>query len=873
MSKNPDQLPESAENVEDLMTGKVKPLDESGQSALDNLNQNSDQPADSATNLNAAESQAANKAGALSGRNENADSQSIEKGENTSDSGFNYQNPQTAKGRAGGKVKGKTSKKKISTMLILSALGLGGVGVSMFGPHMMLFKLEDVITSKFNYQLASMENSTTKMYHYKIFGGGRTCSGASCKFKGVSDAQLKKFDKAGIGYEVKTVGTKNYIEKLFVPDANGKLDVDGNVKTTTLKADNFSSKIKSDPNLRAQVHKVYKPKFESLTGKVWVNIKNKFNVDKSTTIKKDIDAVKAADTSSKSISQRFRNMETNAKTKLADSITDKLMKYKTFQDIQAKANTELTTGPTKAVGEISSDVFSLSKLGDLKNAAEKVCVIYNTLKIAMYTVKTAQVAAMIPEFVKTMTTISKIKAGEDSTGEEAEALGTLLTKVVKYVGEDQKTRLTLSAMDSFGYKYASYGDLSMSNNDNGSSDIDKRIKDNMRHWMTGGDFFGYMTKDVKIAGINIGKSLNYLSLAASTAVVWAEKAMAQFLSYVTFGTIGSNSSLTQQCRAIRSGKADMIMLGATALELIGECMVGAGAGCLAENIVDMLFGLGKGVIKSVTFATLRKKLYDYIKSFTEEGIGNQIAGSFGDDRGNFLFSSAGLFFGQMSSSAGNGLLTVGDALGYMEEMNEVNIAYAEEDRVTRSPFDISSPNTFMGAIAYDIVPRFASVDGVFSFMSSLSSILSNGLLTPFKRAHADASATAQFEFCNSQNDIFLSKLGSDVAIDPFCNPVFGLTTDQTKNYDPEYVIDEMIKGDYIDDDGEAKEGVFKDFLEDCAGNRTHLFGWDGDVDDESDDINPGANCAAGQEYQGINNVLFYSYIQYQRVNDGMNGDD
>jgi murein DD-endopeptidase MepM/ murein hydrolase activator NlpD len=141
-------------------------------------------------------------------------------------------------------------------------------------------------------------------------------------------------------------------------------------------------------------------------------------------------------------------------------------------------------------------------------------------------------------------------------------------------------------------------------------------------------------------------------------------------------------------------------------------------------------------------------------------------------------------------------------------------------------------------------------------------------------------------------------LGDDAAVDPFCNPVFGLPKAHIR--DTEETLNFMIDNRYIDSKGAPVRGSeYDDFMKACVA-RDELFGWDGDIDEaedldtegydsfytEDEDGNlinndpnkgrfddpgrnladPGADCALGKTFQLVDNVWFYNYAYRYRVN-------
>lgn len=969
----PDQAPPGLANPEDLIARKAAPLDESGAESpidfdaqggkVERVEQPSQAftPEQTADNLNAAESQAAENADELSKKNENTDSGSIEKGENTSGENFKYQNPQTGKGQAKGKVKGKSTKKKITTMLILSVLGVGGMGVGMFGPQMLFFNFENALTSKFNYQLSGMDQRTNLLWGTKLSGTNKTsCSGAKCQFQTVTKSQVEAMARSGV--EAYTSSGN----PLWTQNADGTITIaaDNNIELSTLRLPNgsvitaaggpvqingqtsvsvdYNSAIKSASN-RADLHGVYNPKFMGFSDKVAAKFRGDYKVSKSDTIdveektQEEIDAQQTYNEAQQAAQQAEQNL-VEAQGRLASdpsspdlqAAVNTAQAVKTNADLAlgvARSQLETIQNPTvngqrmtlkqKAILAISQKITNAveSKFPSLATKAQRAdsdadgskggldipgisavgvavdflsdhgCVWYSRAKTLMYSLKGAQIAILLQQFNLVFSTISKIKAGEHIGERDVETLGTLLTKTFSYVareGAANVIRTTQSATDSFGYKYAKYGNLPIASN---NANMENPAVKAFRQWQTGGDYLGYMT-----SGNILGQGVNWIAGAINTALKGIDT-----IGQIALGTFGVKSNaMTHLCRILMSNAADAIELGLG----LGGCAAETATtilGCLITTIV----GFVARVVASMAGSWAFSQLVSFVTKGIFEQLQDNLLNGSSDLMGNALASGAGVYLGRSAGYGGNALVNKTQAVNVARDLRDTNLAYAEEDRVNRSPFDISSPNTFMGSIAYDLIPRFASINGAWSFMTTFSSIISGGLFAPLSVAGAEADLTAQFEFCNASDDLFLREIAKDgdVALDPYCNPVYGYP-DAPR--DIIALTNQLESADHIDANGEPKSDIFKDFIKVCI-ERDPLreFGFGGSPEDNWE--NDGEDCKYGHEYHhykasfyeintgtpldflnftGIfpislrsipDNSIFYDYLQYKRINDGMNG--
>jgi hypothetical protein len=146
----------------------------------------------------------------------------------------------------------------------------------------------------------------------------------------------------------------------------------------------------------------------------------------------------------------------------------------------------------------------------------------------------------------------------------------------------------------------------------------------------------------------------------------------------------------------------------------------------------------------------------------------------GEDFGNMAANfGARYFFGGHQTNGGVGA-TYDMALGYYKETRSVLAIQAELDRAAKSPFDITSNNTFLGSISSQMAvyaPRSSSLLGI---MASVGSVASSTRNASF---FLPASALDELEFhktiaVDAQDNPTCMRLASIGAVgDQFCNPI------------------------------------------------------------------------------------------------------
>ena len=110
----------------------------------------------------------------------------------------------------------------------------------------------------------------------------------------------------------------------------------------------------------------------------------------------------------------------------------------------------------------------------------------------------------------------------------------------------------------------------------------------------------------------------------------------------------------------------------------------------------------------------------------------------GINAGEFLVEGA-INVGKSLAIKGSGA-TAGDSAAvakYNTLNNKILAMEAKVDRMNRSPFDITSKNTFLGSIIYNIAVIGSRYTGIFSSINTISSTTNNALLSLISNTYAD----------------------------------------------------------------------------------------------------------------------------------------
>lgn len=202
-------------------------------------------------------------------------------------------------------------------------------------------------------------------------------------------------------------------------------------------------------------------------------------------------------------------------------------------------------------------------------------------------------------------------------------------------------------------------------------------------------------------------------------------------------------------------------------------------GTIILPILNVLVGLaGSAIVGKV----LPPILEQVIKLIPTEKILKMFMGDFtqnlsGEDVGDALTSGASHLMGQTANAGGNMPLTVDQAVAYGNTTKQVQLAYAEEDRATKSPFDISSPNTMLGSFIQNLIPYYTSssstIGSIASTFSTISKIVVGSFGTVLEpiTAGAESDDSSQYQLCSDP-----SIKNNDIAAGPFCNITYGVPT-------------------------------------------------------------------------------------------------
>lgn len=581
------------------------------------------------------------------------------------------------------------------------ALGIGGVvgiaGLIMVGlssPSLLIVQLKETMVGRFNTQLSSMEARTNRLIYTKINGATSGFCNAKvsikCKFTTMTEKQVKKLKDAGIEVE----GTKT---------------ITGRIKPTSMKhndkiinARNFATTAGTDIVFRNALKQAYNPKFAGFSGKVWANVAAKFKISKQAPeLEADEDVQKALSKVDQIAQEGFEDGGADTNRIVAGEKKDPSCEQNcdVWSESDAQAAQE-NVGKIKSSGDVAAAEVR-GKLSGLNAGAvgsfvkitgplDSACTLYGGMVALDYAAETIRAAQLVRYFAIFASTADKIKAGESPEPEDVALLGTILTTTLR--SKDNPDTIAVgSATDSFGFKYAAYGD----------SSAPLSSMNMMNRALAGGGFTGELSR----------------------------------VTDDILQIVGGRQNAKKTCGVL----ANPVVQGVSIVAGIAALFIpGANVGAIVANSIG-------GVAVSTVIALLPAMLGDIVAGTSTKGI-------VGEESGNAITSGAGkLMSDALAAQNGNGPMSKKDAGAYNALHVETTDQYIADELQTTSPFDATNPHTFVGSIVARLLPLQSSSNPVTTIGSLLSTSLNS--LIPKSQALSEEDYAKTLEICKDPDAI------------------------------------------------------------------------------------------------------------------------
>ena len=647
----------------------------------------------------------------------------------------------------------KNKEKSKRRVLFKRAAPLVGVGGALFGgglifimltsPTLLIVHVKEIFNEKFNTSLGSANVRTVKLNNTKINKStSGICAGPitlKCKFSTMSDTQVKNFADAGI--EV-------------VPDGevvNGRTKPAAyKFKDKTITAGEFARLSSTDPDFASALKQAYNPKFAAFKGRAWAAVAKFFGVSKKPTDlsgsddaerqKKLNDYTKKGETDSggKIIQAgdekpgcttggsgcKYTQAEADAANKQAASVGTALAQDGESGAAASKVRNFFSGTPLKSI----TSAFAIT------GALDGYCTAQGTLNAISYAGKAISVLSLARVFWTYANMADQIKSGDSPDPAETNFLGNKATTVTK----DSTGKTTVGSLtDSFGYKYAAYGDTSASNQ-------------------------SMLVANRFLAGGGLVGSLALIS---------------KNISSVLGGRAGAQKTCGVLANPVVQGVS--LIAGVALLFVPGANVVG--------GAIKLGASLAGGIALSAVLAMLPNMLSDIVAGTVTQDIS-------GEEVGDAMASGGGaMLSNSLASQNGNGLMTKDDALAYSTLQTSTTNEYIADDVKNDSPFDATNPHTFLGSIASTLMPLSSQANPLGFIGSALSTSFAS--IIPKTNAASTQQAADALNVCQDQDAI-----DAGYAVDPFCNPIRGIPT-QYLNKDPLQVVDELVASGDMSADG------------------------------------------------------------------------
>lgn len=634
--------------------------------------------------------------------------------------------------------------------------------MAFFVPGGLIVQLKEVVTARFNNQFTSMDIRSTNMLISKMNTTKGICGSkvtVKCKYSTMTEKQIKHFKDAGIEVVIDEAESKGL---------TGRSKVTGlTFKDKTIIAGGLKTEILKNPEFRSAMHKAYNPKYAGFSDKIWSAFAKVRKISKVATdidgdtdearLKKIQDATKGTAKNSKASTSISRDdYETDAdyeKAVKAAADADKIA-----NDIVDEAG-DVSKSGIKAGTEVLDSVEDAAKKGlgsvsgtlGIAGFASSACTAYGSVQAVGYAAKTVRAAQLTSYAMIFLNVADQIKAGT-AKAKDVEFLGKILT--TEYLKSDGKKGK--SATDSFGYKYAAYGDTG-------------KMSISASQYLAGGGLTGEL--------IHITDMINS----------------------------ATDNKPKKVCKVI----GNPIVSGASLVAGIALMLIpGANVAFGAKDIAQAAFSIAL----SLASPTLITMLADIVAGVVID------KNTYGEASGDAIISGASGMMSGLAAMGGNAPLSPSEAVEYRQLYEKTAALYAEEDRLAYSPLDISNSNTFMGGIFSQLLPYLSKMSSVSGSISSIASLSTNSMAFATSQT-AKAVTESDYTICKDFDYNDLRGDGNDttddkVATDPYCNVIYGIPSSYL-NKDPIKVVEEL--GAEIDEStGDPKAGSnYATFKTDC----------------------------------------------------------
>lgn len=280
-------------------------------------------------------------------------------------------------------------------------------------------------------------------------------------------------------------------------------------------------------------------------------------------------------------------------------------------------------------------------------------------------------------------------------------------------------------------------------------------------------------------------------------------------------SIGRSPATKNACRVMTNPATGAGIDAAATGATLGAAAIAAAANVVGGYIAGYVIGLVLPPILNFAISHLP------MESLLKYAFGDITQGISGEAVGDALTSGASHVMGQTANAGGNMPLTPSQAVAYDDATKQVQLAYAEEDRATKSPLDASSPNTFLGTLIQRLVPYYEDSSSTAGTISNTFGTMAKMVMGSFSLAlqplTVSAASSGQDQYTKLCNDPEIT--GNDIAAGPFCNIIYGIPT-KYLDKDPADIVTSLVNSGDIDATSGDPTGDYAKWLTLCTDGTT-----------------------------------------------------
>ena len=268
----------------------------------------------------------------------------------------------------------------------------------------------------------------------------------------------------------------------------------------------------------------------------------------------------------------------------------------------------------------------------------------------------------------------------------------------------------------------------------------------------------------------------------------------------TMAAFGNSMKSFAACTAAKLAAAGIDL--ATDVAAVVGCIFSLGIGCAVDILVESAISVGVSELANIIVGIITP----YVVSVLTRGAIVRLAG---EDLGNAIVDIVHYQNGKMHEFSGGSAADKTHFTQFVGVRNQVLAEQAEYDRQNRSPFDITSSNTFAGALFAKAIPIFSHSGNISTAISNGTSVLGGSITSLLPKADAITAAETALAAVeqSAENCPYLDSIGA--VGDAFCNP-YVITDMTTIEADPAEVTDVLAQNGQIEIDSSGEVNIKKD---------------------------------------------------------------